>query len=202
MALGRTLAVFALVPLILGTGQARAQDEDEELNERYILSAIYLQLQGRNGIPLGDGSSALGLSASAGLRPNQYFALEIAYEWLPGFSASEFLPGAGLFSGDIDSQVASINLKGYYPFGRIQPFVLVGPSMMFLDSDVRWNGIHLPGFGGSDFALRVGGGLDFFILDRLVLALAVDYVRGFGSRVDDFDYVSIGWGLKYRFLGE
>jgi hypothetical protein len=32
----------------------------------------------------------------------------------------------------------------------------------------------------------------------VVVTLQADYVRPFGN-LDDLDYVSIGWGLQYRF---
>ncbi len=46
--------------------------------------------------------------------------------------------------------------------------------------------------------MRLGGGLDFYATKSIVLSLGVDYVLPFGD-VEDFDYVSLGWGLEYRF---
>lgn len=191
-----TLGLF----FILCASPATAVDEKESTARNYDRSAIYLQFQGRNGIPIGDISSGVGLSGSLGLRPYRYFALEVAYEWIPNMSGSEFIPAIGQVCAQVESQVASMNVVAYYPMGRFQPFLLLGPSVMWLDTSAQINGVSVPpAIGGSGFALRGGGGLDVFLVDNLVLALSVDYVRGLGSPIDGFGYVSIGWGLKYRF---
>jgi hypothetical protein len=46
--------------------------------------------------------------------------------------------------------------------------------------------------------MRFGGGLDFYATEHVVLTLGIDYVLPFGD-LEDLDYVSIGWGLRYRF---
>ncbi len=50
----------------------------------------------------------------------------------------------------------------------------------------------------TDFAGRVGGGIDIYATENIVVTLDATYVVPTGD-VDDLDYLSIGWGVQYRF---
>jgi opacity protein-like surface antigen len=50
----------------------------------------------------------------------------------------------------------------------------------------------------TEFAMRFGGGLEFYATKHIVLTLDTDYVLPFGD-LENLDYVTIGWGLQYRF---
>ena len=52
----------------------------------------------------------------------------------------------------------------------------------------------LPGISSTDFAGRVGAGVDIGITDQIAVVLEGSYVGA-----SDFDYSSISWGLQYRF---
>jgi len=60
---------------------------------------------------------------------------------------------------------------------------------------VRHAGADLPDTG---FAMRFGGGIDLYATKNIVVTLETDYVKPFGN-LDAFDYVSVGWGVQYRF---
>ena len=48
------------------------------------------------------------------------------------------------------------------------------------------------------FAVKIGGGVDFYINERLGLLFEVAYNIGTGD-LDDFNYTGLGWGAFYRF---
>jgi len=48
------------------------------------------------------------------------------------------------------------------------------------------------------FAMRFGGGIDLYATANVVVSLEADYVLPFGN-LNSLDYISIGWGLQYRF---
>ncbi len=96
--------------------------------------------------------------------------------------------------------VVTTSLKAYALTGRYQPYLLAGGGVMTVEVETN----DTTGLGTNDtetatnIALRFGGGLDFYATERIVLTLGVDYVLPFGD-LEDLDYVSIGWGLRYRF---
>jgi hypothetical protein len=51
---------------------------------------------------------------------------------------------------------------------------------------------------GPDFAMRFGGGIDLYATKHIVVSAESSYVLPFEG-LEDFDYVSIGLGLEYRF---
>jgi hypothetical protein len=50
----------------------------------------------------------------------------------------------------------------------------------------------------TDIVMRFGSGLDYYATEQIVLTLGLDYLLPFGE-LEDLDYVSISWGLRYRF---
>ena len=81
-------------------------------------------------------------------------------------------------------------------FQRVQPYLSAGPSIQWVQLQ------RLPG-GDRDegnFAGRLGGGIDFYLTDSVALSGSAIYTIGTGD-VNDYRYLSIGWGLTYRFGG-
>ena len=50
----------------------------------------------------------------------------------------------------------------------------------------------------EDFAARFGGGIDFYVTEKIGVSLDGSYVLPTGD-LKDFDYFSIAWGFQYRF---
>jgi len=145
--------------------------------------------------------NALGLNGSAGYRCNRYLAAEVKAERIMSFEADTTLPGMGeVASFDIKPLTVTTNLRAYYPVGRFHPYLLAGLGMMSSDVEVTDTvGLGLPyENGGKGIAIRSGGGVDIYATPHVVLNLGIDWVLPFGQ-TQDLDYVSMGWGIEYRF---
>lgn len=150
-----------------------------------------------------------GLDAWVGWRVHRYLALEAEAEWMAflGFQSDENMPTADLsFPGtiarklklDIDTLVITANLKPYLSGGRIQPFALLGAGIMLEEFGVEYDGIN-DDEHHKDFAMRFGGGADYYATENIVLTIKGSYVLPFGT-VADRSYVSLGMlGVTYRF---
>ena len=144
-----------------------------------------------------------GFNGRVGYRCNRRFAAEVQTEWIDGFDGDLTQPRVDpLANVEFDPIVVTANVKGYLLTGRYQPFLLVGAGAMTADVNIR-NPVGLA-FTGIDsesenaFAMRFGGGIDLYATENVVVNLEVDYVYPFGN-LDDLRYVTIGWGVQYRF---
>ena len=93
-------------------------------------------------------------------------------------------------------------MKGYFLTGRYQPFLLIGAGAMQAKTKLKQpSGLAFTGLGNESenaFALRFGGGIDLYATEHVVVSVDADYVLPFGD-LDALDYVTIGWGIEYRF---
>ncbi|HXV36206.1 MAG TPA: outer membrane beta-barrel protein [Myxococcota bacterium] len=148
---------------------------------------------------------ALGFSVRGGYRCNSYLSADYQFEWLDAFEGT--VPGRA--AGTLDDArfeplVFTSNLKLHILTGRIQPFVLIGPGFMRMESKYHQRspalGTPLPNQTDrvAKFAARFGGGVEFYATPSLVLGVDASYVMPTG-KLDGFDYISVGWGLQYRF---
>jgi hypothetical protein len=48
------------------------------------------------------------------------------------------------------------------------------------------------------FVMRFGGGIDLYATENVVVSVDADYVLPLGN-LDALDYITIGWGIQYRF---
>ncbi len=142
----------------------------------------------------------MGFKGQGGYRCHPRISAEVDVEWLAGFDGSAFDSTGKISNVNFEPVVVTTSLKAYALTGRYQPYLLAGGGVMTVEIDTT----DTTGLGGSDsetatnIALRFGGGLDFYATEQIVLTLGVDYVLPFGD-LEDLDYVSIGWGLRYRF---
>jgi opacity protein-like surface antigen len=143
---------------------------------------------------------SLGFKSQAGYRCHPRVSAEVDIEWLDGFDGSTFDSTGKTSNINFEPLVVTTSVKAYALTGRYQPYLLAGGGVMTVEIETN----DTTGSGASDtetatnIALRVGGGLDFYATPKIVLTLGVDYVIPFGD-LEDLDYVSIGWGLRYRF---
>ena len=146
---------------------------------------------------------SFGFNGRVGYRCNRRFSAEVQTEWLDGFDADLTQSRVDQLANiTFEPLVVTANVKGYFLTGRYQPFLLVGAGAMTADVNIR-NPVGLA-FTGIDsesknaFAMRFGGGIDLYATENVVVNLEVDYVFPFG-KLDDLRYVTIGWGVQYRF---
>jgi hypothetical protein len=140
-------------------------------------------------------SESLGLHARAGCR-NGWGGGELHFEWLEGFDVK----GDG-FTAKIDGWSLSLDgklyplwaLEGKLPplARRFQPFATVGFGYLTFDGP--------QGLGDWDFAARFGGGLDIYVTRNIAISVDAAYVLPVSNALDGLEYVSVGWGILYRF---
>jgi opacity protein-like surface antigen len=146
---------------------------------------------------------SFGFNGRVGYRCHRRFSAEVETEWLHGFDADLTQPRVDqLANVEYEPVVVTANVKGYFLTGRYQPFLLVGAGAMMADTKLRDPvGLAFTGLSSESenaFAMRFGGGIDLYATEHVVVSLETDYVRPFGN-LDALDYITIGWGIQYRF---
>jgi opacity protein-like surface antigen len=141
-----------------------------------------------------DVDPSLGLNARAGYRFHPNFAAEIHYEWLSEFKTkfSSAALGGAATTVEYDGWALTVDGKAFLLTDNPQPFLLVGVGVLNIDSNF--------GVDKTVFAARFGGGADFYATPNIAITLGVSYVLP-GEHIDGVgvNYVSISWGLQYRF---
>lgn len=171
--------ILALV-LTLAAPAAFAQDFDR--------AGAYAALNGVYAVELFDDvpsslvDNGVGVSARLGYRFGPVLAVEGQVDW-----SGDFVDCCG---ADVTQTLITLNGKLYFPVGRIQPYGLVGVGVDFAKAS--------PGSDEEDFVAKLGGGLDLYFTEQLGLLAEVTYNLPTGD-LDEAEYLSIGWGLFYRF---
>jgi opacity protein-like surface antigen len=146
---------------------------------------------------------SFGFNGRVGYRCHRRFSAEVEVEWLDGFKSDLTQPGFDqLAKVDYEPIVVTTNVKGYLLTGRYQPFLLVGAGAMTADMKLREPvGLAFTGLNSESdtaFVMRFGGGIDLYATENVVLSVDADYVLPLGN-LDALDYITIGWGIQYRF---
>ena len=153
------------------------------------------------GISVAGTEGSAGFTARAGYRCNERLSTELGIEWLDEVSRSVRTPGQGeIATTTTQALFVSSNAKGYLLSGRYQPFVIFGAGTLYVDS-VTTNTKGSVGKTSnkySSIALRMGGGLDYYITEHIVVDVEASYILPV-SAIDSFKYLSVGVGLQYRF---
>ena len=136
--------------------------------------------------------TGIGINLSAGYRGDEHLAVELAFELLDETDLKQ----DGIKQGWVDTWTAMAITKPYLMTGRVQPFLLAGLGVMY----AKLGDLYSPENEDSstEFAVRFGGGVDFYTTEHVVVALGLDYVMPTGD-LKDYDYVAFTWGVKYRF---
>jgi opacity protein-like surface antigen len=159
------------------------------------------ELSGSVGTPVKvETDESLGLNGGGGYRCHRYFSTEIEVEWIDEFE-SDFSGTDVVGSADPDPMTITTNFKGYLPFGRFQPYALAGGGIIFTTVPVK--AVTTTGPIEWDekvraFAFRFGGGIDFYATEHIVLNIGAEQVIPVSAELD-LNYISVGWGIQYRF---
>lgn len=162
-----------------------------------------------------DSEPSVGFNAEVGYRIRRWVSVAAHVEYLPRISVSpgdsgQASPQSGseVLTGDSWALTADARL---FPFeGRVQPFLVLGAGWLWVDTqdervvqtstgdDPMLEAID-SGLGRRNgFAARAGAGIDLYFGEAFFLTAQVTYLVPV-DRVQDFDYVSVGWGFGYQF---
>jgi hypothetical protein len=175
----------------------------------YTRPGLYLGLGVSGGLEDFDGArSALGDSAGftfrVGYRLAPYFAVEGLYEYMDDFGLVTTSLTGRRARVDIRMDNFSLMGKAILPLGFVQPYLSGGVGFLNADSTAEPRGLRgeLRSRGSaSEFAGRVGAGLDLFATPQLALTLDSGYVLP-TDRLWAFHYTSFGMGWAYGIPSE
>ena len=167
-----------------------------------IDAAAEEELEKQSGLNLRIGDD-IGLHARLGYRFHPRFAAEYQFEWITDVD----IDVQGVFFGNgafqLERWASTANVKAYLATDIVQPFLLVGLGVLTVevdgspveDSQGVFQGLSVH---ETDFAARFGAGFEVYATENFVINLDASYVLPAGG-LEDFDYVSLGWGFQYRF---
>ncbi len=201
------LILFSVVLPMLVPALAWAQNDwwGASTEPPYNQNGFYVSFGGAAGIDMAledeledltdidiDLDDGLGFKMKAGYRFLEWAAVELEYEYLTGFDAK----GSRVTYAEFEYMTLMANGKLYLPFDAVQPFALFGVGAMYADLDDK----TALGFdtNDTDVAIRMGGGIDVYLTDHIAVVVDASYVLPTGD-LKDLDYISIGWGVQYRF---
>jgi hypothetical protein len=197
--------------------------------EDFINKGGYVVVGGMNGFQQFQNTAPLvtnventmGFMIQGGYRANRIFAVEAEGDFYSGFDSyvltglvDPSLPAVSKLT--VDGGNVTVNALAYLPFGRFQPFALVGVGGMWARLRST-NAVNLacgpafapPAFGfcrgayaslgnTGGFVMKFGGGFDVYATEDWALTVNTAYVLPFGN-VEDFRYVHLGWGVRFNF---
>ncbi len=213
------LVVIAIGGAILVASPALAEDAaapgDEELvpeeegRTDFARFGPYFGVSGAFGYPLfedqisgatggAEFDPSWGLNARVGLRVLPFLAVEAQYEWMAGFDVTGLPVAADV---EIDGHTLTGNLRFFVPVWEVHPYVLTGIGV------TRYK-IDLGPLGRADqdrFAGRLGGGLDMYLTEHVVVnfeataLLTLNDLEFDQGSITSLHYLSASVGLMYRF---
>lgn len=185
------VTAFWFTAAFLHALQVGAQGASEfDRNGPYLLVGGGYSFQNFSGVGPLNVDDSPNLIFDAGWRFHPYAAVDVGFEWNPGFDASF----AGL-TAELETYFATAGMKIYALTGRFQPFLHPNVGVMVAKFDAG-------GFGGDTIvspALRVGGGIDVYVTRNLFVSLAAYYVLPMDSDLNDAQYVPLSGGVGWRF---
>lgn len=192
------------VSLVFATSEVRA--DDQAVEEPYYFAVAGL-------VALDDFDSkismtplrvekvdnTLGVSAWGGKRLHKRFSAELQFDWVKRF---DLRLDQRHFSrpprADLKAWLLTVNAKGYFPFGKIQPFCKVGAGVLHASLDTEEREHLADKTSDENFVLRFGGGVDLYATRNVSLTFSGEYVLPVG-RLDEIPFVLIGFGIQRRF---
>jgi len=167
-------------------------------------SLSYAQEYGHTGLYVGGGGSyimeqfdaselganvtfddSFGANAKVGYRIHPRFAIEADGLWLKNFDDPS--------NSKIDGFAVSGNAKVFLATANIQPYAVAGGGWATLDATSGGRTVS-----DADAFVRLGGGVDMYMTDHLLLYVEGTYVLTTGQ-IKDNDVIPMTIGLQVRF---
>ncbi|HKJ23242.1 MAG TPA: outer membrane beta-barrel protein [Myxococcota bacterium] len=143
-----------------------------------------------------------GAELHLGYRVAPHLALEFVYQWLEGFDSlggtpepfDAVAPGEEV---EIDTHQISLGAKVYGMTGRIQPYALVGVSLLVVNSEIVDPDFEKPYDVDVGPAGRFGGGVEYYATPHFVVGVEGSYLVP-GGHVDGERFGTLGVLFQYR----
>lgn len=154
-----------------------------------------------------DFENSFGAGARLGYRLLPFLAAEAQYEWIGGFDEQALLPEGGkIKAGEIIAHAVTLNAKVYPLGGRVQPYALVGVGVGRFEIKERLREpLDDEGFVTTEVTTqdegvlsRYGLGVDLYGDETWGMFAEAAYVLPL-SGLSGLDYISVQWGLLWRF---
>ncbi len=206
MTRGAPALVALLVAFVLPSTAALAQDEWEEIPQR-LERSIYLQLGGVVGFENFDGVSGKnsgGVEVRVGLRSSQWLSIEVHYQWLSGMEPAGNDTGSD-WTSTLNFRVYPFTFKEGQVFNleeaQLQPYLLVGAGVTSFNQNLGGclGSTGCPTSRDFGFSSRWGGGIDFYVTEKIALTTEASYVWVTGTPVKNLSYTTLSFGAIYRF---
>jgi opacity protein-like surface antigen len=169
----------------IGSATANAQGYEPESGGLYAGAGVNGSFENFDE-NLIDFDDAVGFGVRGGYRFQEWFAVELQYEWSGTFDGD-------VISSEIDLYYLGVNAKVYPLKTWIDPYLLLGVGLAYGHLDTP--------FGDADesaAALRFGMGVEVPVYDALRLSVDAGYVQPTGN-LDDFAYATMGVGFIWYF---
>jgi len=140
-------------------------------------------------------SNAFGVDARLGYRAFEHWAFEFDYQWQAGYDSKNGQIQPDL---EIDTHHLSLNTKYFLLTDRIQPYGLLGASLLIFNTEIVNSRFRKPWEIEVGFAPRFAAGIDYHVSERWVLNLEGSYIVPVGV-LDGANMGSAGVGAQYRF---
>jgi len=196
------VCAVALSVVVLTVLPGLAQTKDD-----YTRPGPYLGLGVSGGLEKfggGEGSAfgdSAGFTFRGGYRVMRYFAIEGLYEYMDdfGFNATTFR-GTKIHD-DIHTHNFSLMGKAILPLGHLdqfQPYLSGGVGFVNANNTGEIRGEETRGNSATEFAGRVGAGIDLVVTPELAVTLDSGYVLP-TNNLSNLNYISFGMGVRYAF---
>ena len=203
-----TNAALALLgALVLLAAPASSQDAKEKKNDfdrngvylgGSVIGGNYIRFDRGPGDPEAD--IAIGGGALVGYRANPAIAFEAEFEILPSVDVD--INGINPVA-ELETWAITANSKIFWGQDRFQPYSLIGLGIMhtMLRNHSPLSDTMGLGFDGSElgFLFRFGIGMDYYITRNVVATIGADYLLPAAEVQEDYDLVTYGVGMQYRF---
>jgi hypothetical protein len=154
----------------------------------FARTGMYAQVNGVatfesfDGVPSSALDTGLGVAGRLGFRMTPNIAVEGLVEY-----SGDFSDVSGL---DLTSTLFLANARYYFLTDRVQPYAALGLGGQTFHID--------PGPDEGAFAVRFGGGLDYYLSEAWGLTGEFAYNLATGD-LEDLNYMSLGFGAFFRF---
>ena len=206
---GLLLGIALLLTLSLSPARVASAQDAAESAPDYVRDGFYGGVGGVYAIEQFDrpviGDNSLGWGVWAGYRFHPRAALETQIESISGFDFADPTEPVTFTAQKLDPVVWTVNGRYFLLKEKAQPYALLGAGLLLPGLEDPY--ANSPGPGAEEaetidtaFTLKFGGGVDYYLTEKLSVNVNAVYTMPIGSGLpSEISYVSVGWGFQYHF---